>query len=337
MSTDGSTDTIVAGVDLKDAEFAGRIRGRMAEAEKLLIGELSVGEDFLTEPVLHLAEAGGKRFRPMFTLLASEFGPEPDQGDVVTSAVVLELVHLATLYHDDVMDEASMRRGAQSANSRWSNTVAILSGDYLFAQASRLVSTLGPSAVEMIALTFAELVTGQMRETVGAREADPVQHYLDVIAEKTGSLIAAAGTFGATFAGAGDGRCAVLRRLGAAVGMAFQISDDIIDITSAAGQSGKTPGTDLREGVHTLPVLYALGGDGPESARLRALLDGPVTDEASLDEVLRLLSGSAGMDRAKAMLAEYARQAHAELDALPAGPANDALYRLVDYTIERVG
>src|SRR5699024_1295954 len=135
VSTDGSTDTIVAGVDLKDPDFAGRIRGRMADAEKLLIGELSTGEDFLTEPVLHLAEAGGKRFRPMFTLLASEFGPEPDHGDVVTSAVVLELVHLATLYHDDVMDEASMRRGAQSANSRWSNTVAILSGDYLFAQA----------------------------------------------------------------------------------------------------------------------------------------------------------------------------------------------------------
>src|SRR5699024_4228801 len=215
--------------------------------------------------------------------------------------------------------------------------VAILSGDYLFAQASRLVSTLGPSAVEMIARTFAELVTGQMRETVGARDAAPVQHYLDVIAEKTGSLIAAAGTFGGTFSGAGAERCAVLRRLGDAVGMAFQISDDIIDITSAPGLSGKTPGTDLREGVHTLPVLYALDGDGPEAARLRALLDGPVTDERTLDEALRLLADSDGMDRAKATLAEYARKAHAELDTLPAGPANDALYRLVDYTIERVG
>ncbi|WP_235681485.1 polyprenyl synthetase family protein [Tomitella gaofuii] len=337
VSTDASTDTIVAGVDLGDPDFAARIRARMAESEELLIGELSVGEDFLTEPVLHLASAGGKRFRPLFTLLSSEFGPDPDNADVITSAVVLELVHLATLYHDDVMDEAAMRRGAESANSKWSNSVAILSGDYLFAQASRLVSTLGPSAVEMIALTFAELVTGQMRETVGARRADPVRHYLDVIGEKTGSLIAAAGTFGGRFSRAEDERCATLHRLGAAVGMAFQISDDIIDITSASDQSGKTPGTDLREGVHTLPVLYALAGDGPDAARLRVLLDGPVVDDATLTEALELLAASDGMSRAKATLADYARQAREELATLPDGPANRALSSLVEYTIARVG
>lgn len=337
MSTDGSTDTIVAGVDLGDPEFAERIRGRMTGVEKLLIGELSVGEDFLTEPVLHLAEAGGKRFRPLFTLLSSEFGPEPDNSDVVTSAVVLEMVHLATLYHDDVMDDATMRRGTESANSKWSNTVAILSGDYLFAQASRLVSTLGPAAVEMIAVTFAALVTGQMRETVGPRDSDSVQHYLDVIGEKTGSLIAAAGTFGGTFARADDERCATLRRLGSAVGLAFQISDDIIDITSDPEDSGKTPGTDLREGVHTLPVLYALDGDGPESARLRELLDGPVTDDAALAEALGLLAASDGMTRAKAKLADCADDARAELRTLPDRAANRALARLVDYTIERVG
>ncbi len=337
MSTDASTDTIVAGVDLADPDFAARIRARMAESERLLVGELSVGEDFLTEPVLHLAAAGGKRFRPLFTLLSSEFGPDPDNADVVTSAVVLEMVHLATLYHDDVMDEAAMRRGAESANSKWSNSVAILSGDYLFAQASRLVSTLGPSAVEMIARTFAALVTGQMRETVGARRSDPVRHYLDVIGEKTGSLIAAAGTFGGRFSNADEDRCATLHRLGAAVGMAFQISDDIIDITSASDQSGKTPGTDLREGVHTLPVLYALAGDGPDAARLRVLLDRPVADDATLSEALELLSGSDGMARAKATLADYARHARAELATLPDGPANRALSSLVDYTTARVG
>ncbi|GAA4806742.1 polyprenyl synthetase family protein [Tomitella cavernea] len=337
MSTDASTDTIVAGVDLGDPDFAARIRARMVESEELLIAELSVGEDFLTEPVLHLASAGGKRFRPLFTLLSSEFGPDPDNMDVITSAVVLELVHLATLYHDDVMDEAAMRRGAESANSKWSNSVAILSGDYLFAQASRLVSTLGPSAVEMIALTFAELVTGQMRETVGARRDDPVRHYLDVIGEKTGSLIAAAGTFGGRFSRADDERCATLHRLGAAVGMAFQISDDIIDITSASDQSGKTPGTDLREGVHTLPVLYALAGDGPDAARLRVLLDGPVVDDATLAEALELLGSSDGMSRAKATLADYARQAREELATLPDGPANRALSSLVEYTTARVG
>ncbi len=337
MSTDASADTIVAGVDLADPDFAARVRARMADAEKLLIAELSAGEDFLTEPVLHLASAGGKRFRPLFTLLGSEFGPDPDNPDVITAAVVLEMVHLATLYHDDVMDEATMRRGTESANSKWSNSVAILSGDYLFAQASRLVSTLGPTAVEMIARTFAELVTGQMRETVGARQSDPVRHYLDVIGEKTGSLIAAAGTFGGTFSRADVERCETLRRLGAAVGMAFQISDDIIDITSASGQSGKTPGTDLREGVHTLPVLYALAGDGPESARLRVLLDGPVTDDATLAEALDLLADSDGMARAKATLGDYARQARDELAALPDCAANSALSSLVEYTTARVG
>src|SRR5699024_4584211 len=245
--------------------------------------------------------------------------------------------HLATLYHDDVMDDATMRRGTESANSKWSNSVAILSGDYLFAQASRLVSTLGPTAVEMIARTFAELVSGQMRETVGAGQADPVRHSLDVRGEETGSLIAAAGTFGGTFSRADAPRCETLRRLGAAVGMAFQISDDIIDITSASGQSGKTPGTDLREGVHTLPVLYALAGDGPESARLRVLLDGPVTDDATLDEALDLLADSDGMARAKSTLGDYAQRARDELAALPACPANTALSSLVEYTAARVG
>ncbi len=330
-------DTIVAGVDLGDAAFADHIRNRLEDVEKLLISELSMGEDFLTEPVLHLATAGGKRFRPLFTLLTSQFGPHPERSEVITAAVVLELVHLATLYHDDVMDEATMRRGAVSANSRWGNSVAILAGDYLFAQASRLVSTLGPAAVEMIALTFAALVTGQMRETVGRREHAPVVHYLDVISEKTASLIAAAGRFGGTFSGADLERIAILQRLGSAVGMAFQISDDIIDISSNSEQSGKTPGTDLVEGVHTLPVLFALAEEGSDADRLRELLREPVADDADLAEALTLLKASPGMAKAKTVLSEYAEKARAELRALPSGQANISLHRLVDYTVERVG
>ncbi len=337
VSTDGSTDTIVAGVDLGDPVFADHIRNRMEDVEKLLISELSMGEDFLTEPVLHLAIAGGKRFRPLFTLLTSQFGPHPESSDVVTASVVLELVHLATLYHDDVMDEATMRRGAVSANSRWGNSVAILAGDYLFAQASRLVSTLGPAAVEMIAVTFAALVTGQMRETVGARETAPVEHYLEVISEKTASLIAAAGKFGGTFSGADNERIATLQRLGDAVGMAFQISDDIIDISSNSDQSGKTPGTDLVEGVHTLPVLFALAEEGPDAARLLELLKEPVANDTDLAEALALLDASPGMGKAKVVLGEYAERARAELRTLPAGQANTSLQRLVDYTVERVG
>ena len=177
-----------------------------------------------------------------------------------------------------------------------------------------------------------------MRETIGARgEHDPIEHYLEVIWEKTGSLIAASGRFGGTFSGAPADQVTRLEELGSIVGTAFQISDDIIDISSASAQSGKTPGTDLREGVHTLPTLYALREEGPAADRLRVLLDGPVTADDDLAEALDLLERSQGMAAAKSRLAEYADRAEAELDALPPGPANAALRRLVRFTIERVG
>src|SRR5689334_18395407 len=242
---------------------------------------------------MHLIDAGGKRFRPLFALLCAHVGPRPEADEVVTAAAVVELIHLATLYHDDVMDSATMRRGAQSANSRWDNTVAILTGDFLFAHASRLVADLGPEAVRIIAETFAELVTGQMRETRGPLpDDDPVEHYLTVIAEKTGSLIATSGRYGGMFSGCTPEQVDSLRRFGAAIGTAFQISDDIIDITSPSTDSGKTPGTDLREGVLTLPMLYALQDSGPDADRLRVLLAAPITDDAEVAEALGLLCRS---------------------------------------------
>ncbi|MEU7764160.1 polyprenyl synthetase family protein [Nocardia sp. NPDC049190] len=330
--------TVVAGVDLGDIELAATVRDGMGKVEKLLVDELSDGEEFLQEAALHLAKAGGKRFRPLFTILTGQLGPRPTDPALITAGTVVELVHLATLYHDDVMDEASMRRGASSVNARWGNNIAILAGDYLFAHASRLTSTLGPDAVRIIAETFAELVTGQMRETMGARESqDPVEHYLRVVWEKTGSLIAAAGRFGGTFSGADIEHIERLARLGDAVGTAFQISDDIIDISSASEQSGKTPGTDLREGVHTLPVLYALRDEGGEGDRLRKLLAHPLQTDDEVAEALELLARSRGMALAKAKLQDYADIAYAALSALPAGPANTALEKLVRYTIERVG
>ncbi len=333
-----AASTVVAGVDLGDDELAATVRDGLAKVERLLVDELSDGAEFLQEAALHLAKAGGKRFRPLFTILTGQLGPRPTDPDLITAGTVVELVHLATLYHDDVMDEATMRRGAPSVNSRWGNNIAILAGDYLFAHASRLTSTLGPDAVRIIAETFAELVTGQMRETMGARESqDPVEHYLRVVWEKTGSLIAAAGRFGGTFSGADSEHVERLARLGDAVGTAFQISDDIIDISSASEQSGKTPGTDLREGVHTLPVLYALREEGVDGDRLRKLLARPLETDDEVAEALDLLARSRGMVLAKEKLQGYADLAHTELSALPDGPANDALQRLVRYTIERVG
>ncbi|MEO9326928.1 polyprenyl synthetase family protein [Gordonia aurantiaca] len=333
-----------AGLDLVSDEFAETVRSSLQRVEDLLLGELSSGDDVMTEAATHLAKAGGKRFRPMFAILAAQFGPRPDHADVITSATVVEMIHLATLYHDDVMDEATMRRGAPSANARWTNSIAILSGDFLFARASRLVSTLGPEAVRIIAETFAELVTGQMRETVGVKPgADPIEHYLQVVWEKTGSLIAAAARFGAMASGASEDDIERLSRIGDIVGVAFQVSDDIIDISSVSGDSGKTPGTDLREGVHTLPVLYALTGADATSERLRELLVGPdgaprpLTDDAEVDEALKLLVASEGMAAARAKLESFADEAHSMLAGLPETPAHKALSSLVDYTIDRVG
>jgi heptaprenyl diphosphate synthase len=329
---------VVAGVDFGDAAFAADVRDSVARIEQLMSDELGKADELMAEAVQHLFQAGGKRFRPLFTVLSASLGPRPDDPDVAIAGAVIELVHLATLYHDDVMDEAQMRRGAPSANARWGNNIAILAGDYLFATASRLVSRLGPDAVRVIADTFAQLVTGQMRETRGAAEhADSVDHYLKVVYEKTACLIAASGRFGATFSGADAEQVERLHRLGGIVGTAFQISDDIIDIDSDPDESGKVPGTDLREGVHTLPVLYALRESGPDSDRLRELLATPVEREEDVAEALTLLRRSTGMARAKETVAEYAAQARDELASLPAGPGRDALATLVDYTVNRHG
>jgi len=329
---------VVAGVDFGDAGFAATVRDGVAKIEQLMDTELRSADAIMTDSLTHLFKAGGKRFRPLFTVLSAQVGPKPDAAEVTIAGAVIELVHLATLYHDDVMDEAEVRRGAPTANVRWSNNVAILAGDYLFATASRLVSRLGPEAVRLIAETFAQLVTGQMRETRGVAEgADSIEHYLKVVYEKTACLISAAGEFGAMFSGADDDQIARLSRLGGLVGTAFQISDDIIDIDSDSHESGKLPGTDVREGVHTLPMVYALAEPGPEGARLRELLAGPVEDDHAVTEALTLLRASPGMAKAKDFLAQYAAKARHELALLPDVAGRHALEALVDYTISRHG
>ena len=327
----------MAGVELADPDLAAATAHGLDRVEELLHREVHSEYHFVSETSLHLIDAGGKRFRPLFTLLSAQVGPAATSAEVVRAAAVVELVHLATLYHDDVMDSATMRRGAESANHRWDNTVAILTGDFLFAHASRLVADLGPDAVRIIAETFAELVTGQMRETRGpAAGEDAVRHYLKVIDEKTGSLIATAGRFGGMFSGCRPEQVDSLQRFGSVIGAAFQISDDIIDIASPSLDSGKTPGTDLREGVHTLPMLYALADPGCPP-RLRQLLAAPIAADAEVEEALTLLRSGPGIPRAKDTLAGYAEQARAELGKLPACPAVEALTTLTGYTIDRTG
>lgn len=323
-----------AGFDIADPELAESIGAGIARVEELLHQSVRSDFEFATRASLHLARAGGKRFRPLFGLLAAHFG-DPSSEDVIKSAAVIEMVHLATLYHDDVMDEATVRRGASSANARWDNSVAILSGDFLFAQASKLVADLGADAVRLMSKTFAALVTGQMRETVGVGpDEDAVEHYLTVIYEKTGSLIATAGRFGAQFSGAAPAHVDALDEFGRMIGIAFQISDDIIDIASPLVESGKSPGTDLREGVLTLPMLYALAEEDVD-ARLCELLSGPIDSEDKVTEALERLRKSEGLARSRCTLDRYADNARQVLAPLPQCSAREALLALVDYIVAR--
>ncbi len=324
-----------AGVEFADPALEASVRGQLAAIEVALVAAVRSDDEFVGDAARHLVDAGGKRFRPLLCSLASQFG-DATRPQITTAAVVVELTHLATLYHDDVMDEALVRRGEVSANARFGNSVAILTGDFLFARASDLLADLGAHAVRVQARTFARLVSGQIRETVGpAAGADPVEHYLAVLANKTGSLIATAAEFGAHFGGVGDADVDVLRRFGEQIGVAFQLSDDILDIASESTQSGKTPGTDLREGVATLPVLYALRGADVSTGRLRELVAAPLVDDDEHAEALRLLRSSVALDEARATLAAYADRARTMLIELPDAPARAALATLCDVVTAR--
>jgi heptaprenyl diphosphate synthase len=320
-----STPASSVGPWLPEGPLGSSLAEGLSRVETVLTESVGSDHPFVREAAGHLMAAGGKRFRPLLALLAAHLG-DATAPEVVRGAVVCELTHLATLYHDDVMDEAVVRRGAPSANSRWTNSVAILTGDLLFARASDLLADLGPEAVRIQARTFERLVTGQIRETVGPLPGeDRISHHLEVLADKTGSLVATSARFGATFAGVAPDLVAV----------AFQLSDDLLDIVSEGGASGKSPGTDLREGIATLPALIALAGDDPAEARLRELVSAPVTDPDEHAEALALLRGSAALERATEVLREYAERARARLADIPAGEVRDSLSALCDYVVTR--
>lgn len=321
-----------------DGALADDVQERLGYVEELLLSSVRSDDALLAEASKHLMEAGGKRFRPMLVLLASHFG-DPAAPGVIVAGVVVELTHLATLYHDDVMDEAVLRRGEVSANSRWTNTIAILTGDYLFARASDLLADLGPEAVRIQARTFSRLVRGQIQETIGpAPDADPLKHYLQVVADKTASLIATSGQFGALMAGAPPHVVDTITSACEKIGVAFQLSDDILDIASESHESGKTPGTDLREGIHTLPVLHVLATQDRRDRRLRHLLcDTDLTDDDLHAEALTLLRAHPAMERARADLRRWTEDARTELGMLPDLPARAAFEALCDYVVSRTG
>ncbi|MFK0050355.1 polyprenyl synthetase family protein [Streptomyces sp. NPDC090741] len=329
------------GLSVRDQALETDVQAGLAAVEAGLLEATKSEVPFITDAAQHLLRAGGKRFRPLLVMLASRFG-DPYAPGIVPAAVVVELTHLATLYHDDIMDEADERRGVASANARWGNSVAVLTGDFLFARASHILADLGPEAVRIQAEAFERLVTGQILETAGPRDGrDPVAHYLDVMAGKTGSLIAVSGRFGALISGADESVVDILTQYGERLGIAFQLADDVLDIASDSHESGKTPGTDLREGIPTLPVLRlremaARGGD-PDDLELVGLLDGDLTDDAAHAEVLARLRVHPALEQARRDTIRYAQEARATLAPLPEGFAKSALEELCDAVVHRAG
>jgi len=323
------------GIPQLDAALESSLTTDMERVESLLRSHIEGEYPLVIETSRHLVEAGGKRLRPLLTLLGAQFG-DPSAYGIIEAAVVCELTHLATLYHDDVMDEAPLRRGVESANNRWGNTVAILTGDYLFAKASHLLADLGPEAVRLQASTFERLVIGQITETQGSTSGlSQLDHYLHVISGKTSSLIATSIRFGALLAGVTPAVTESLTAYGELIGTVFQLADDVIDIASETNESGKTPGTDLREGVPTLVTLYILESKDPQDAELRKILSGPITDEAVVATTLATLRNHEALSNARRILVEYADRARAKLVSLPDSAAKDALFNLCEAIITR--
>ena len=316
-------------------ELEAQLISQMSDVEALLRSHTRSEYPFVDETAHHLVAAGGKRLRPLLTLLTAQYGDSHRDG-IIAAAVACEITHLATLYHDDVMDEAPLRRGVESANMRWGNTIAILTGDFLFAKSSDLLADLGPAAVRLQARTFERLVIGQIMETQGPNPGqDPLEHYLNVVADKTGSLIAASARYGGMISGAPAEITDTVTVFGEKIGVAFQLADDVIDIASESNQSGKTPGTDLREGVPTLVTLNVMKSSYPADAELKRLLGGPIEDEATVQQVLIALRNHKALDEAREQLHQIAKQARGALGPLPINDATGALMSLCDAVIDR--
>lgn len=325
---------------LGNAALEAAITPRLALVEERLRDAVAQSDRLADATSRHLVDAGGKRLRPVLTLLTAQLG-DASRPEVVDAAVVVELTHLATLYHDDVMDDAPTRRGAPSAHEVWGNSVAILTGDLLFARASMVVAGLGPAAVRIQAETFERLCLGQLHETVGPDvDEDAVEHYLMVLADKTGSLVATSARFGAMFAGCDSGTVTAVTRFGELAGVAFQLADDVLDIRSDSEVSGKTPGTDLREGVSTMPILLlrnhiAKGGASDADKALLALIDSDLSADDALTEALIALRAHPVVDETAELARAWAGRAKSAITCLPEGAVKDALLGFADALVAR--
>ncbi len=328
----------------EDKNFAAAVDEGLIRIEEGLRSEMRFADLLADTTARYLLEAGGKRVRPMLTLLTAQLG-KGNTPEVLTAAEAIEITHLASLYHDDVMDEAQMRRGVPSAQHVWGNSVAVLTGDLLFARASKMVASLGERAINLQADTFERLCLGQLHETIGPREGeDPIEHYLQVLADKTGSLIAAAAQMGVAFSGAPAEYEEPVVMFGEKVGVAFQLIDDVIDLSAEVAETGKTPGTDLRAGVATLPLLR-LRERALTDPDARELLDrlerdviGTADDGPATPAAVAAIAALREHDVTQQTLDEahrWAREAVEALAPLPNGPVKKALTRFADTIVER--
>jgi heptaprenyl diphosphate synthase len=306
----------------------------MKKVEDLMRSHIQGDYPLVVETSRHLVEAGGKRLRPLLTLISAQFG-DPTNYDIIKAAVCCELTHLATLYHDDVMDDAVLRRGVISANKKWNNAVAILTGDYLFSKVSDMLADIGPEAVKLQAKTFERLVIGQIKETQGKSEGlSQIDHYMKVVADKTGSLIATSARFGALLSGASPNVVETLTKFGEKLGVAFQVADDLLDIASNETASGKTPGTDLKEGIPTLVTLFVMADNDPADKDLINKLNKPISDE-DLPNVISELRKHKALKKVQDYLSKVATEANDLLIDLPAGAAKEALNNLTFALVNR--
>jgi heptaprenyl diphosphate synthase len=322
------------GIPNLDKKLEDSLVADMLRVEELMRSHIKGDYPLVVETSRHLVEAGGKRLRPLLTLIAAQFG-DPSNYDIIKAAVCCELTHLATLYHDDVMDDAVLRRGVISANKKWDNAVAILTGDYLFSKVSDMLADIGPEAVKLQAKTFERLVIGQIKETQGKSEGlSQIDHYMKVVADKTGSLIATSARFGALLSGATPEVVEVLTKFGEKIGVAFQVADDLLDVASSQTASGKTPGTDLKEGIPTLVTLYVIAANEPSDKDLISKLSGPISDE-DLPKVILQLRNHKALKQVQEYLTKVANDANGLLIDLPEGPAKQALVNLTFALVNR--
>ncbi|MEV5241985.1 polyprenyl synthetase family protein [Streptomyces cinnamoneus] len=329
--------TMISRLVVAEPELVERLSARLEVVEKRLFQCVNEAYDpFVAETVGHLIAAGGKRMRPLLALVAAEFGETPGR-DGVEAAVVSELIHVASLYHDDVMDNAYVRHGVASANAKWDNTVAVRAGNWLLSRAARLVAALGADAVRLQAHASDRLVEGQMRELLGpGDDEDRLAHYFRVISDKSASLLSLALRIGAMDGGAAPETMETLAAYGEHLGVAFQISDDLLDISSSSERLGKEQGKDLAVGVASLPILLALADTRPQARELRALLSsGPLADAEDRRRALALLNASPAMAEARAMMDEHLARAASLVADLPDRPATKVLLAFCTFVASR--